>query len=162
MALNGHKRAVTALRYGSRGARLASGSRDTDVIVWDTVNEAGLYRLRGHRDEVTGACFVDPGAFGCARDGARDAAAAPAALAPPLLVTCAKDMLVKVWDLAQRTCVQTLVGHRSEVNPSASCHKEMVTKKHRAPPPLHHFFSTSFTSLWARLIMLWIHHNRAM
>jgi len=106
---------VTALRYGSRGVRLASGSRDTDVVVWDTVNEAGLFRLRGHRDEVTGACFVDPGAFGCAHDGSLDVGAHPEALVSPLLVTCGKDMLVKVWNLAQRVCVQTLVGHRSEV-----------------------------------------------
>ena len=27
--------------------RLASGSRDTNIIVWDVVNECGLYRLKG-------------------------------------------------------------------------------------------------------------------
>ena len=33
-------------------ALLASGSRDTDVVVWDVAAEAGLFRLRGHRDQV--------------------------------------------------------------------------------------------------------------
>lgn len=50
--LNGHKSAVTALRFDSKGEVLASGSKDCDVIVWDVVGEAGLYRFRGHRDQV--------------------------------------------------------------------------------------------------------------
>ena len=41
---NGHKKAVTALAFDERGTRLASGSQDTDLIVWDVVAEAGLFR----------------------------------------------------------------------------------------------------------------------
>lgn len=40
----GHKRAVTCLRFESEGALLVSGSKDTDVVVWDTVSQTGLYR----------------------------------------------------------------------------------------------------------------------
>lgn len=50
--LNGHKSAVTALRYNHNGSILASGSKDCDIILWDVVAEAGLFRLRGHRDQV--------------------------------------------------------------------------------------------------------------
>ena len=50
--LNGHKGAVTALRYNKIGCSLASGSKDNDVILWDVVGETGLFRLRGHRDQV--------------------------------------------------------------------------------------------------------------
>jgi U3 small nucleolar RNA-associated protein 12 len=53
VTLQGHKSAVSALRYSAAGDLLASGGRDTDVIVWDVVGEAGLYRLRGHKDQVT-------------------------------------------------------------------------------------------------------------
>lgn len=35
-----------------------SPPQDTDVIVWDIVNESGLYRLRGHKDVVTQALFL--------------------------------------------------------------------------------------------------------
>ncbi|KAL9332006.1 hypothetical protein ACSQ67_001616 [Phaseolus vulgaris] len=49
--LNGHKGAVTALRYNKAGSLLASGSKDNDVILWDVVGETGLFRLRGHRDQ---------------------------------------------------------------------------------------------------------------
>jgi len=41
---NGHKNAVTALAFDQDGSRLASGSQDTDLIIWDVVAEAGLYR----------------------------------------------------------------------------------------------------------------------
>jgi WD40 repeat protein len=41
---NGHQKSVTALAFDAQGARLASGSQDTDIIVWDVVAEAGLYR----------------------------------------------------------------------------------------------------------------------
>jgi WD40 repeat protein len=50
--LKGHKGAITALAYNKSGALLASGSTDTNIIVWDAVGEAGLYSLRAHRDQV--------------------------------------------------------------------------------------------------------------
>lgn len=50
--LNGHRGAVTILRFNNIGSLLASGSKDNDIILWDVVGETGLYRLRGHRDQV--------------------------------------------------------------------------------------------------------------
>ena len=41
---NGHKKSITALAFDSTGTRLASGSQDTDTILWDVVGEAGLFR----------------------------------------------------------------------------------------------------------------------
>ena len=49
---------VTALRFSRNGALLASGSKDTDIVVWDVAGEAGLYRLRGHRDQVRCAALA--------------------------------------------------------------------------------------------------------
>lgn len=62
-SLNGHKGAVTALRYNKIGSLLASGSKDNDVILWDVVGEAGLFRLRGHRDQVHLPTFDKDGAI---------------------------------------------------------------------------------------------------
>ena len=45
VVLNGHRKAVTALAFDAQGTRLASGSQDTDLIVWDVVAEAGLFRF---------------------------------------------------------------------------------------------------------------------
>lgn len=32
--------------------------QDTDVIVWDVINECGLYRLKGHKDAITQVLFL--------------------------------------------------------------------------------------------------------
>lgn len=42
---NGHKKSVTALSFDKAGARLASGSQDTDIILWDVIAEAGIFRF---------------------------------------------------------------------------------------------------------------------
>lgn len=44
VVLNGHKKAVASMCFDGTGQRLASGSQDTDIIVWDVVGETGLYR----------------------------------------------------------------------------------------------------------------------
>lgn len=92
--LNGHKSAVTALRYNHLTSLLASGGKDCDVILWDVVGEAGLFRLRGHRDQVTDLVFIDSG---------------------KKLVTSSKDKFMRVWDLELQQCVQIVCGHHSEI-----------------------------------------------
>lgn len=92
---SGHRKEVSALRFSRSGALLASGSKDTDVVVWDVAGEAGLYRLRGHRGQVTDVVFVE----GRGGSGRR-------------LVSASKDEHVKVWDLDTQHCCQTVVGHR--------------------------------------------------
>ncbi len=60
VTLSGHKGQVTALKYNQQGGLLASGAQDTDIIVWDVAAESGLYRLRGHQDQVTDlVCCID-------------------------------------------------------------------------------------------------------
>ena len=71
-----------------------TGGADTDIIVWDLVSHTGLFKLRGHTDAVTRVAFIDE----CAR-----------------IVSCSKDGTVKVWDVGQQRCIQTLPGHRGEV-----------------------------------------------
>ena len=41
---SGHRSAVSCLRFNFTHTQLVSGSKDTHVIVWDTVAEAGLVR----------------------------------------------------------------------------------------------------------------------
>ncbi|KAL3536218.1 hypothetical protein ACH5RR_004679 [Cinchona calisaya] len=92
--LNGHKGAVTTLRYNKLGSFLASGSKDNDIILWDAIGEAGLFRLRGHRDQVTDLVFLDSG---------------------KKLVSSSKDKFLRVWDLETQHCMQIISGHHSEI-----------------------------------------------
>lgn len=47
------------------GTVLASGGRDTDVILWDLITESGLYRLRGHKVRLLflSICMIGLGAL---------------------------------------------------------------------------------------------------
>lgn len=44
VTFRGHASAVTALAFDRSGTRLATGARDTDLILWDLVGETGLFR----------------------------------------------------------------------------------------------------------------------
>ena len=92
--LCGHKSDLTALVFNATNTLLASGGKDTVVIVWDVVNQAGLFRLLGHTGIITDAEFLDQQNF---------------------LVTSSKDCLIKFWDLNIQHCTQTVVGHKTEV-----------------------------------------------
>lgn len=108
LTLNGHSSAVQIVTFektasGVGGVRLASGSNDGTVILWDIVAESGLFRLLGHTGPVTGIEFIS-------RDALSEGTTVMDGLA-----TSGSDGLVKVWDLNAQCCIQTLVGHRGSV-----------------------------------------------
>lgn len=82
--------------------RLASGSKDTDIILWDLVAEVGLFKLRGHTDQITSLHFVFPSTEMLNAAGMSDHAG--------FLLTTSKDSLIKVWDLASQHCIETHVA----------------------------------------------------
>jgi U3 small nucleolar RNA-associated protein 12 len=95
--LHGHSSAVICISVDkARTGIAASGSADNTIIVWDLVALSPLNRLSGHKDCVTGVDFV----YNATQ---------------PLLVSVSKDTLLKVWDLESSVCIQTVVGHRSEI-----------------------------------------------
>ena len=105
-SVHGHKGAVTCLGFGGKGGSLlASGSRDTTVVVWDVASETGVWRLSGHGDEVTCLVFL-PGEVGRGREGEGRGTS---------LVTGCKDGLIRVWSVEGQHCVQTLTQHQGEV-----------------------------------------------
>jgi U3 small nucleolar RNA-associated protein 12 len=44
ITFDGHRKGITALAFDASGTRLASGSQDTDIIIWDVLAESGLFR----------------------------------------------------------------------------------------------------------------------
>lgn len=86
---------MTTLSFDSNGHRLASGAKDTCVIVWDIVNECGLYRLKGHKGPITRVLFMQS--------------------RPNVLVSSSKDTYIKFWDMSYQHCFKTLSGHVTEI-----------------------------------------------
>ncbi|KAK9365942.1 WD40-repeat-containing domain protein [Lipomyces kononenkoae] len=109
VSFNGHKTAISALKFDASGTRLASGSRDSNVVVWDLISEVGLCRLRSHKDQITGLEFVQ--SIGDATEMKADEEDMSAS---NWLVSTSKDGFIKLWDLASQHCVETHVAHRGE------------------------------------------------
>lgn len=76
--------------------RLASGSNDGDILLWDISGESGLFRLMAHNDAVTSLKLI---------------ARSPSAV----IVSASKDGLLRVHDVESQHCIQTVVGHHAEV-----------------------------------------------
>lgn len=45
VVLNGHKKSISSLVFDAAGTRLASGSQDTEIILWDVLAETGIFRF---------------------------------------------------------------------------------------------------------------------
>lgn len=111
VSFNGHKSAITTLAFDKSGVRLASGSRDTDVIIWDLVAEVGLFKLRGHKDQITGLRFLQPEAEEeVDENGELVATYEDSAAFEGFLLTTGKDALIKLWDVASQHCIETHVA----------------------------------------------------
>ncbi len=65
-----------------------------------------LYRLRGHKDQITCLHFLYPDSS----DTNTDQIASPTHI-----LSSSKDTLLKVWDITTQHCIETIVGHRSEI-----------------------------------------------
>ncbi|GAB6030553.1 Dip2/Utp12 protein [Chamberlinius hualienensis] len=93
VTFHGHKSPITCLAYDESGLRLLSGSMDTEVVLWDIVNESGVFRLKGHKGVVTQCHFLNSNTA----------------------VTSSLDSTIKFWDLDIQHCFKTMVGHRCDV-----------------------------------------------
>ncbi|WAO93446.1 Vegetative incompatibility protein HET-E-1 [Fusarium falciforme] len=93
--LEGHDESVNSVAFSADGQRLASGSGDRTVKVWDAATGACIRTLEGHGGWVTSVAF--------SADDQR-------------LASGSIDWTVKVWDAATGACVRTLEGHSGWVD----------------------------------------------
>ncbi len=91
----GHSSGVLAIAWSPDGKRIASGSRDTTMQVWDAADGGNTYTYRGHSDNVTAVAWSP--------DGKR-------------IASGSWDKTVQVGDAADGGNTYTYRGHSSGVN----------------------------------------------
>ncbi|KAK3359697.1 beta transducin-like protein HET-E2C [Lasiosphaeria hispida] len=92
--LEGHSSWVRSVAFSPDGRRLASGSDDNAIKIWDTASGRCLETLEGHSSWVWSVAFSP--------DGRR-------------LASGSDDKAIKIWDMASGRCLETLEGHSSSV-----------------------------------------------
>ncbi|KAH7628106.1 hypothetical protein B0T09DRAFT_290044 [Sordaria sp. MPI-SDFR-AT-0083] len=85
--LEGHSSWVHSVAFSPDGQRLASGSKDKTIKIWDPASGSCLQTLEGHRDTVYSVAFSP--------DGQR-------------LASGSGDQTIKIWDPASGSCLQTI------------------------------------------------------
>ena len=106
ISFNGHRSAITILKFDGSGVRLASGSKDTDIVIWDLVSETGLFKLRGHKGEITALHFLHPSK----EDNEETGIATEIDTDHAFLLSTSKDSLIKLWDVNTQHCIETHVA----------------------------------------------------
>lgn len=89
-----HPEDIASVAFSPDGQRLASGSEDNTVRVWDVTTQSLLAELIGHSDDVYSVAFSPSG---------------------ELLASCSVDGSVRIWEVATGREVMTLTGHRRSV-----------------------------------------------
>jgi len=113
---HGHNSEVTSLIFNHDDSLLVSGGKDTFIIVWDIVSQTGMFKLSGHKGEITNLKFHTfrlplPGVTRDEEDEDDDSKYTT----QTLLLSSSKDSLIKVWDHEKQFCVDTLTGFSYEV-----------------------------------------------
>jgi len=98
----GHEKAVLSCAFSADNRQIVSGSMDKSVRIWNTQGELreklGGHHDQGHTDWVTCVQY-SPNAD------------------EPVIVSCGRDKVVKVWDLKHDGQLKhNLIGHSSYVN----------------------------------------------
>ncbi len=94
ITLNGHSGPVRSLVFSSDG-KLASGSEDKTVRVWDGTTGQQLWASDAHKDGILAVTFSS--------DGKK-------------LASASKDKTVKLWDVTTAQQLVELIGHKFEVS----------------------------------------------
>uniref|UniRef100_A0A8C1EAF2 U3 small nucleolar RNA-interacting protein 2 n=2 Tax=Cyprinus carpio TaxID=7962 RepID=A0A8C1EAF2_CYPCA len=90
----GHTTHVLCMAISSDGKYLASGDMNKLIMIWDPTTCKHLYKLKGHRDAVSGLAF---------RRGTHT------------LYSASHDRSIKVWSVDENAYVETLFGHQDMI-----------------------------------------------
>ena len=100
--LEGHTGSIKSVAFSDDSTRIASGSEDKSVRVWDASTGVELIKLKGHASGVYSVAFSS--------DDAR-------------IVSGSHDKSVRVWDASTGVELKELKGHKSFVYSRVTVHK---------------------------------------
>ncbi|KZP30695.1 hypothetical protein FIBSPDRAFT_978725, partial [Athelia psychrophila] len=92
--IEGHSSLVWPVVYSPDGTRIASGSYDSTIQLWDAISGAHLNTLKGHPDGVYSVAFSSDGAMIASGSG---------------------DRTIRLWDAVSGKHLVTLEGHSATV-----------------------------------------------
>jgi F-box/WD-40 domain protein MET30 len=107
--LRGHSAGVVSLHFDK--TVLVSGSVDTTICVWNVRNQ-DRFVLRGHLDWVNAVLlWDDPSKM----DGLSSINDFPGIPSYKMLFSSSDDGIVRLWNLASRSCIRSFTGHTGQV-----------------------------------------------
>ncbi|KAJ9094641.1 hypothetical protein QFC19_007854 [Naganishia cerealis] len=114
--LEGHTDGVVCLNYNK--GTLASGSADAVIKIWN-IATGDCYALRGHQGWVNSVLLWD-GKSSPSEQSVQDTSLSTSvqpsrAESKSFLFSASDDGTIKLWDLHQRACIKTFVGHTGHV-----------------------------------------------
>jgi len=92
--LEGHSSSVLSVAFSPDGSRIASGSDDRTIKIWDAKSGKEIRTLEGHSDWVLSVAFSP--------DGSR-------------IASGSDDQTIKIWDAKSGKEIRTLEGHNRAV-----------------------------------------------
>jgi WD40 repeat protein len=102
--LSGHHHEVFAVAFSPDGLWLASAGGDGTIKVWDISQGTCVHTLVGHRAWVRSVAFANPSTL-----------TGEAAMPHRCLASGDISGEIRLWDVVNERCVQTLTGHQGEV-----------------------------------------------
>ena len=93
--VKGHRQGVTCLCFHPFYKRLASGSDDASIIIWECDEFTEERSLKAHTDTINCLTFDNNGKY---------------------LASCSSDLSIKIWNFDTMTVFRTLNGHEHTVS----------------------------------------------